>query len=147
MLLIEHLFATRCVGIVWEIGSFTDSKHIECTGMETKRFTFPDTVPLVQWEDGSVRVRNSRVTLDTIVGRMQMGDTTEEIHESFPTVSVTQIKEILAWYFANKAEADEFLEQNEAEAEEIRLEIQSRPEYKAMVETLHRRWEQLRKSR
>jgi len=115
--------------------------------METKRFTFPDSVPLVQWEDGSVRVQNSRVTLDTIVGRMQRGDTAEEIHESFPTVSVAQINGILAWYFANKAEADEFLEQNEAEAEKMRLEIQSRPEYKAMVETIHRRWEQLRKYR
>jgi uncharacterized protein (DUF433 family) len=77
--------------------------------METKRFTFPDSVPLVQWDDGSVRVRNSRVTLDTIVIQMQVGDTAAEIHEDFPTVSVLQIEEILRWYFDNKAEVDEFL--------------------------------------
>ena len=115
--------------------------------METKRFTFPETVPLVQWEDGSVRVRNSRVTLDTIVGRMQAGDTAEEIHESFPTVSVTQIKEILVWYFANKAEADEFLEENEAEAERIWQRIESQPGYKKVSrDELLRRKAQLTKT-
>src|SRR5215213_136921 len=107
--------------------------------MDTKRFNFPDTVPLVQLENGAIRVRNSRVTLDTIVIRMQVGDTLEEIHEGFPTVSITQIKDILAWYFDNKAEADEYLRQQVAEAEEIRLRIESQPEYQARREELRRR--------
>ncbi len=64
-----------------------------------KRFNFPHTVPLVQLETGGIRVRNSRVTLETIVHRMQMGETAEEINDGFPTVSVTQIKEILAVVF------------------------------------------------
>jgi uncharacterized protein (DUF433 family) len=114
--------------------------------METKRFTFPDSVPLVQWDDGSVRVRNSRVTLDTIVIQMQVGDTAAEIHEDFPTVSVLQIEEILRWYFDNKAEVDEFLEQNEAEAEEIRKGIESTPEYQAWRGELRRRIAEFRKN-
>ena len=114
--------------------------------MDTKRFNFPETVPLVQWEDGSVRVRNSRVTLETIVARMQVGDTVEIIHRGFPTVSVTQIKEILAWYFDNKADADEYLREEEAEAEEIRKRIESAPEYQAHRAELHRRIAELRKT-
>ena len=106
--------------------------------METKLFTFPDTVPLVQWEDGSIRVQNSRVTLETIVHRMQMGDTPEEIHDGFPTVSVTQIKEILAWYVDNTADADEYLQEVEEEGERLRQWAESQPRYKEHREKLLR---------
>ena len=95
--------------------------------METKRFNFPETVPLVQLENGAIRVRNSRVTLETIVIRTQMGDTVERIHCGFPTVSVSQIKEILAWYYDNKAEADKYLREVEAEGEKLRQWIENQP--------------------
>ena len=107
--------------------------------METKRFNFPHTVPLVQLENGAVRVRNSRVTLETIVHRMQMGETAEEIHDGFPTVSVTQIKEILDWYFDNKADADEYLQQVEKEGAKLRQWAESQPGYKEWREKLLRR--------
>jgi len=106
--------------------------------METKRFNFPHTVPLVQLETGGVRVRNSRVTLETILHRMQMRNTAEEIHDSFPTVSVTQIKEILDWYFDNKADADEYLHQVEEEGERLLESIASQPGYKEHREKLLR---------
>jgi uncharacterized protein (DUF433 family) len=97
--------------------------------MGNKRFNFPHTVPLVQLESGGVRVRNSRVTLETIVHRMQMGYTPEKIHDSFPTVSVTQIKEILAWYYDNKADADEYLQEVEELLRRLRQEAESQPRY------------------
>ena len=112
--------------------------------METKRFNFPETVPLVQLENGAVRVRNSRVTLETIVIRMQVGDTVERIHSGFPTVSVSQIKEILAWYENNKSEVDEYIQQVEEEAEIIFKRIESQPGYKKVTrEELLRRKAQL----
>ena len=113
--------------------------------METKRFNFPHTVPLVQLETGGVRVRNSRVTLETIVIRSQMGDTVERIHRGYPTVSVSQIKEILAWYHANKAEADEYLQQIEEEWEKLRLRLESQPGFKERREKLLRGREELRR--
>src|ERR1044072_216533 len=104
-----------------------------------KRFNFPHTVPLVQLETGGIRVRNSRVTLETIVHRMQMGDTAEEINDSFPTVSVTQIKEILAWYYDNKADADEYLQEIDELLRRLRQEAESQPGYKEWREKLLRR--------
>ncbi len=103
-------------------------------------------MPLVQWENGTIRVRGSRVTLDTIVHRMQVGDSIKRIHEGFPTVSVKQIKEILAWYFDNKAEADEYLREQEEIGEEIRKRIESTPEYQAWRAELRRRVAELRKN-
>lgn len=115
--------------------------------METKRFNFPHGVPLVQLETGGVRVRNSRVTLETIVIRMQVGDSIEEIHDGFPTVSVSQIKEILAWYFDNQADVDEYIRQLQAEAERIFQWFESRPGYKKISrEELLRRKAQLTKT-
>ena len=114
--------------------------------METNRFNFPDTVPLVQLENGAIRVRNSRVTLETIVIRAQVGDTIEDIHRGFPTVSVSQIKDILAWYHDNRAEADEYLQQIEEEWEKLRQWIESQPGYKKVSrEELLRRKAQLTK--
>jgi uncharacterized protein (DUF433 family) len=145
VLLIQHLSATRCVGIVCELVPFVNSKDVECIHMETKRFNFPDTVPLVQLENGAVRVRNSRVTLETIVHRMQVGDAAEDIHDGFPTVSVTQIKEILDWYFDNKADADEYLHQVEEEGERLRQWAESQPGYKESREKLLRCREEMRR--
>lgn len=115
--------------------------------METKWFNFPDSVPLVQLENGAVRVRNSRVTLETIVIRSQMGDTVERIHSGFPTVSISQIKAILAWYFDNKSDVDEYLRELEEETERIFQRIESQPGYKKISrEELLRRKAQLTKT-
>jgi uncharacterized protein (DUF433 family) len=107
--------------------------------METKWFNFPDDVPLVQLENGAIRVRDSRVTLETIVHRTQMGNTVDDIHDGFPTVSVSQIKQILVWYEDNKAEADEYLREVEAECEALRQWVETQPGYKELREKLLRR--------
>ena len=115
--------------------------------MTKKRFSFPDTVPLREDERGAVRVTGSRITLDTIVGRYHVGDTIEEIHEGFPTVSINQINAIIGWYLSNQVEADEYLREGEAEAEKLRLEIESRPENIAWHEKMRSLREQLNKAK
>lgn len=115
--------------------------------MESIRIDLPDTVPLVQWEDGTIRVKASRVTLDTIVARFQVGDTLDRIHDGFPTVSLEQIKSIIDWYLNNQTEADAYIEREEAEAERLRIKIQSRPEYKAKSEILKRKREEFLRRR
>ena len=114
--------------------------------MTKNRFTFPDSVPLRYDDHGDIRVRGSRVTLDTLVGRYHVGDTIEEIHEGFPTVSIEQITAIIDWYLNNQAEADEYLREGEAQAEKLRLEIESRPENIAFREKVRSLREQLNKS-
>ena len=115
--------------------------------MSVKRFTFAETVPLTQWDDGSIRVIGSRVILEVLVHRFQMGDTLEEIHESYPSVTVRQIDAIISWYLNHKAEADEYIREGEVEAEKVFQEIQSRPGYKEHSERLRRRIEQFKLNR
>lgn len=111
-----------------------------------RQFTFPEEVPLHQDHGGTIRVKGSRVTLDTIVARMQVGDTHEEIHEGFPTVTLAQINTIIDWYLNNQVEADEYLQEQKAEEEKIIQELESDPEYKARREMLRLRIAQLSKT-
>ena|ERR1700754_560939 len=110
--------------------------------MSSIRLNFPHTVPLVQWEDGSVRVQGTRLLLAMIVTSFQQGYTPAKINDSFPSASVTQIKAIIDWYLDNQSVADAHLEEEEAEGERILLRLQSRPEYKAASERLRRKREE-----
>ena len=110
------------------------------------QITFPEGIPLNYDHSGTIRVKGSRVTLHTIIGCMQQGDTPDEIHEGFPTVTLAQINTIIDWYLNNQVEADEYLQEGEAEGERIRKEIQSQPEYAAFREKLRRCREQLIKT-
>jgi len=114
--------------------------------MSSIQFNFPDTVPLVQWDDGSVRVQGTRLLLAMIVTAFQRGDTTDEINDSFPSASVPQIEAVIDWYLNNKSEADAYLEECYARGERLRQEIESTPEYQARRAELHRRIAELRKT-
>jgi uncharacterized protein (DUF433 family) len=111
-----------------------------------KHFTFAEGVPLAQDERGSIRVTGSRVTLDTIVHRYQVGDSVKRIHSGFPTVSIAQIKAILDWYHQHQAEADEYLQELDAENEKILEGIMSTPEHIAHWKKIRRRQQQITKT-
>ena len=121
-------------------------KKLECVAMSTTRFTFPETVPLHEDARGAVRVIGSRITLDTIVGCLKMGDTAEDIQDGFPSLSLAQINAVIGWYLTNRAEVDEYIREGEVAAEKLRQEIESRPESIAFNERFRRRREQLTKN-
>jgi hypothetical protein len=53
--------------------------------VDTKHFNFPDTVPLVQWENGTIRVRGSRVEADEYLREQEAtGDYIRKTIESTP---------------------------------------------------------------
>jgi len=76
-------------------------------------------------QDGVIRVAGTRVTLMTIVGRYHTGDTPEQIHEGFPTVSLEDIEAVIAFYLAHQVEVDDYIRQEKAEAERWRQEYEA----------------------
>jgi uncharacterized protein (DUF433 family) len=110
------------------------------------RMNFTEHIPLTQDANGTIRVKRSRVTIDTLIARYSLGDTVEEIHEGFPTVSVEAIQKIISWYVTHQTEVDEYILKRDAEAEILRREIESQPAYKALREKLMRRKAQLTKA-
>src|SRR5262245_51822636 len=106
-----------------------------------KHFDLTDGVPLMQTEDGTVRVIGTRINLDTLVNWFEQGDSPEDLHEGVPTLSLAQIKAVIAWYLDHRAEVQVYLDERYSEAEKMRQEIESQPGYVSLSELLRRRRE------
>lgn len=97
---------------------------------------FTETPFLTQTSNGTIRVTGSRLTLDTLAVHIQQGRTPEEIHDSFPSVSVEQISGVITWYKNHQAAADEYLQIGLAEEERLRKKIESDPRYEVLREKI-----------
>ena len=94
------------------------------------------TTPLTQEADGTVRIRGSRITLDTLVGAYEKGATAEQIQDSFPSLSLRQIYGTIAYYLEQEAEVKTYLQLRRAEAQSLRNQIESQQdtaEFRARV--------------
>jgi uncharacterized protein (DUF433 family) len=85
------------------------------------------TVPLTTTEFGAIRVGRSRVSLDTVVHHYKQGATAECIAESFPSLDLADIYVVIAYYLANRESVEEYLRQQEAEADALQQQIESDP--------------------
>lgn len=86
----------------------------------------PEGVPLYRDERGTVRVSNSRVLLDIVVGEFTLGSDAEEISSQYTTVSAAVVEGVLAYYQANKGEVNEYLRIRRERGDKIRVEMEAR---------------------
>lgn len=85
--------------------------------------TFPPIViPLHTDEHGTIRVSGTRITLETVINYYRQGESPEAIHEGFPTLPLTDIYAVIAYYLAHQAEVDAYLEQRTQAGQIIRAE-------------------------
>lgn len=103
------------------------------------QLTFTQIVPLTQDANGTVRVTGSRVTLDTIVSAFKRGNTAEQIQDSFPSLTLSQVYGVIAWYIDHQDEAERYLKERLTEADAIQQEIGNQPKYDELRETIRRR--------
>lgn len=95
-----------------------------------------DPTPLRTDVDGTLRVGKTRVRLASIVFRHQQGDTPEEIHQSFPSVPLSDVYAVIAYYLRHRSDVDAYLAKMETEADRIRDEVEARPATKSLRQTL-----------
>ncbi len=91
----------------------------------TKLDLQPQPVPLAYDADGNVRVGGTRVTLDTILARFKQDSSPEEIASGFPTVGLSTIYAVIAYYLAHQAEVEAYLAQQQHKAEALRQRIEA----------------------
>lgn len=100
--------------------------------------------PLTQWEDGTIRITGSRVPIDTVIYHFKLGATAEEIGYKFPSLRLADIYGAIYYYLAHRREVEEYLSQQEADADAVQQRIESGPEYQQskaeMRERLLARW-------
>ena len=63
-------------------------------------------VPLQTDVDGVVRVGQTRVTLDTVIGAFKEGATAEEIVWQYPTLSLADVYAVIGYYLQRQPEVE-----------------------------------------
>ena len=74
-------------------------------------------VPLREWDDGTIRVGNTRVLLEIVVRAYLDGWSAEEIVAQFDSLELPDVYAVLAYYLRHRSEVDEYVRQAEQEAE------------------------------
>lgn len=85
-----------------------------------------EAVPLTTDDNGVIRVGDTRVTLDTVVGAFQEGATAEEILHQYPSLSLADIYAVIAYYLRRRQEVDAYLAERHAQADEVRQQNEAR---------------------
>jgi len=101
--------------------------------------------PLTQWEDGTIRVKGSRVTLDSIVHQFKLGATAEQILYSFPSLTLRDIYGAILYYLENPETVEAYLREQEEAAEAGRRFIETHFDTQALRERMLARRNQPRK--
>ena len=83
-------------------------------------------VPLFTDPHGAIRVRGTRVLLDTIITAFRVGATAEEIAQKFPSVALADVYQIIAHYLNHTAEIDAYLSQRQTEGVALQRDIEER---------------------
>ncbi len=102
------------------------------------------SVPLTQWEDGSIRIAGSRVPIDTILHHYNLGSTPEQIAWKFQGLRTADLYAVIAYYLNNRDQIDQYLREREASAEAYWRKLEADPEYqrerREFREKLKSRW-------
>lgn len=102
------------------------------------------SAPLIQWDDGTLRITGSRVPIDTVIYHFKLGATAEEIGYKFSSLRLADIYGVIYYYLANREEVEGYLSQQEAEGYAVQQRIESDPAYQQskaeMRERLLARW-------
>lgn len=94
------------------------------------------TPPLKIDADGVVRVRGTRITLDSVVTAFRDGASAEEIVQQFPTLALADVYAVIAYYLSHQTDVDAYLDSRRARSALIRAENEARVETKDIRDRL-----------
>jgi uncharacterized protein (DUF433 family) len=115
--------------------------------MSTLDITVAQAPPLDMLPDGAVRVRGTRVSLDTVIRAFDEGCTLEEIHDDYPTLQLADIYAVIAFYLRHRETVQAYLAESQQKAEEIRRKIEEVCPPDGFRERLLARWDEKQKQK
>jgi uncharacterized protein (DUF433 family) len=84
-----------------------------------------DPVPLRIDATGTIRVGNTRITLDVFLADHRRGMTPEQIVEQLDTLTLPDVYGTLAYYYRHQAELDAYLQTRREQADQMQREIEA----------------------
>ncbi len=98
---------------------------------------------VIKLDNGTYRVADTRVSLDSIVYAYKRGELAEAIIQSFPSLTLAQVHGAIAFYLSHREVIDEYLRQGEIEYERLRQESRSNdPQFYARFEKIREKMKQ-----
>jgi uncharacterized protein (DUF433 family) len=85
-----------------------------------------EPIPLVFDPDGVLRVRGTRVTLETVLAAFAEGATAEEIAQQFPSIALADVYQVIGYGLRHSSELDPYLARRRQEIRETRRLNESR---------------------
>ena len=101
------------------------------------------SVPMIKGDDGVIRIKGSRVTLDSVVWAFQQGATAEQIQEDFPSLALREIYGVIAYYLEHPAAVEAYLAEQKQQAVQTRHEIETGQDSASLRQRLRQRRTQL----
>jgi uncharacterized protein (DUF433 family) len=95
--------------------------------------------PLTEIEDGTIRITGTRVSLDSVIHHFKLGATAEEIVCKFPALRLADVYAVIAYYLNRRDEVDNYLQQQETDADQIQQQIESASDYQRKKAELRER--------
>jgi uncharacterized protein (DUF433 family) len=90
-------------------------------------------MPFVVTEQGTIRIKGSRVSVDSIIHHFKLGATAEQIVQSFPSLTLGDVYSSIAYYLTHHHEMEEYLEEQTVAADNLQGELESNPDYQAEI--------------
>jgi uncharacterized protein (DUF433 family) len=87
--------------------------------------------PLRQDEGGTIRIADTRVSLDLVIYHFNLGATAEQIAHKFPALDLADVYAVIAYYLANRQTVDDYISQQDTKAEAFKKRLEEDPEYQA----------------
>ena len=96
-------------------------------------------MPLIVTEQGTIRIKGSRVSLDSIIHHFKLGATAEQIVQSFPSLSLGDVYSSIAYYLTHRQEIEVYMEQQKVTADDLQEQLESNPDYQTEIAELRSR--------
>ena len=83
-------------------------------------------LPLRTDNDGVIRVGNTRVTLETVIGAFNKGATPEQIAQDYPTLKLVDIYAVIAFYLYQPEAVNAYLAEQREAGQRLRAQMEVR---------------------
>jgi uncharacterized protein (DUF433 family) len=84
-----------------------------------------EPLPLHADQDGTIRIGQTRVPLETVAHAFNEGATAEEIAYRYPSLELADIYATITYYLRHRTAVDEYLRGQGAKAERLRRTIEA----------------------
>ena len=86
-------------------------------------------LPLRLTEDGTIRIGDTRVSLDSVVHHYKLGASAEQITQKFPALDLADVYAAITYYLNHQEAVEEYLREQEAKGDEVQENIEFDPQY------------------